>query len=280
MAHSKLHDEIGHFTVIPHEFIDNSDTYSDHACWLFILLRRYINQESGKAFPSYSLIQQKTGWSTKTIAKAIRELEQHGWIRREKQFSGPTNYIMMRPQSFPTEKTVSTFPGKETHFPTERTVLSQGKSKENDNKNTNNKKIEREPARELVPVSSSPDAVAILLEIFPDMPIFSQEVIDAAGITNLDLWRTICQDWRDNRYSPRNVTGMRDRYRQQLAKLEESNGQTGIQSRVNRLSANERAARQTLALILGQPFDGSTPDLGELGAADQTGQQSTALRRR
>jgi hypothetical protein len=289
MAHSKLHDEIGHFTVIPHEFIDNSDTYSDHACWLFILLRRYINQESGKAFPSYSLIQQKTGWSTKTIAKAIRELEQHGWIRREKQFSGPTNYIMMRPQSFPTEKTVSTSLGKESHFPTERTVLSQGKPKENDNKNTNNKKIERETrareevshSRDLAVISAQPDAVSILLEIFPDMPIFSQEVIDAANITNLDLWRTICQDWRDNRYSTRNVTGMRDRYRQQLTKLEEShNGQNGIQSRVNRLSANERAARQTLALILGQPFDGSTPDLGELGAADQTGQQSTALRRR
>ena len=279
MAHSKLHDEIGHFTVIPHEFIDNSDTYSDHACWLFILLRRYINQESGKAFPSYSLIQQKTGWSTKTIAKAIRELEQHGWIRREKQFSGPTNYIMMRPQSFPTEKTVSAFPGKETRFPTERTVLSQGKPKENDNKKTNNKKIEREPARELAPVSSSPDAVAILLEVFPQMPIYSQDIIDAANITNLDLWRTICQDWKDNRYSTRNVTGMRDRYRQQLAKLEESqNGQNGIQSRVNRLSANERAARQTLELM--GYTTGSTSGLAQLDSENPTSEQLALVRRR
>ena len=127
-------------------------------------------------------------------------------------------------------------------------------------------------------MSSSPDAVSILLEVFPDMPIFSQEVIDAANITNLDLWRTICQDWRDNRYSTRNVTGMRDRYRQQLAKLEESNGQNGIRSTVNRLSANERAARQTFELM--GYTTGSTNGLAQLDSENPPSEQLALVRRR
>jgi hypothetical protein len=281
MSHSHIYDEIGAFATIPNEFIDAASDLSDQARWLYVLLRRYTNGKSGKAFPSYTLIQQQTGWTPKTIAKAIRELEDNGWIARQKQFSGPTIYRLIRRQDFPQGSNDSTSRREVSHFPEGSNALPTGKSNKTDNKKTNNKKIEREPARELAPVSSSPDAVSILLEVFPQMPIYSQEIIDAANITNLELWRTICQDWRDNRYSTRNVTGMRDRYRQQLAKLEEShNGQNGNRSTVNRLSANERAARQTLALILGRPFDGSTSGPAQLDSADTTGQQSTALRRR
>jgi len=289
MSHSHIYDEIGAFATIPNEFIDAASDLSDQSRWLYVLLRRYTNGKSGKAFPSYTLIQQQTGWTPKTIAKAIRELEDNGWIARQKQFSGPTIYRLIRRQNFPQGSNDSTSQREVSHFPEGSNVLPSGKSNKTDNKKTNNKKIERETrareevshSRDLAVISAQPDAVSILLEVFPQMPIYSQEVIDAAGIANLDLWRTICEDWRDNRYSTRNVTGMRDRYRQQVAKLEEShNGQTGIQSRVNRLSANEHAARQTFELMFPGSTTGTQNGPAQLDSADAPSEQLTLVRRR
>jgi hypothetical protein len=231
---AKLFNEWGAFAVIPHEFIDASTAYSDQAFRLFVLLMRYTNGKTGEAFPSYTHLQSLTGWSTKTIAKAIRELEAAGWIVRKKQFSGPTHYTLVRPHSFPSERTDSTSLGKGMRFPTERTALSQGKPKKNEIKYIESKKIEREEAaHSRLPaldqpklIHVEPNAVSVLLEVFPQTPIYSQEVIDAADIRDLKLWRQVLSDWRDNRYSTRNMTGMRDRYRSQLAKQEEqANGQ-------------------------------------------------------
>ena len=247
---AKLFNEWGAFAVIPHEFIDASTAYSDQAFRLFVLLMRYTNGKTGEAFPSYTHLQSLTGWSTKTIAKAIRELEAAGWIVRKKQFSGPTHYTLVRPHSFPTERTDSTSPGKGMHFPTERTVLSQGKPKKNEIKYIESKKIEREEAAhsrlpaldqpELIHVE--PNAVSVLLEIFPQTPIYSQEVIDAADIRDLTLWRQVLSDWRDNRYSTRNVTGMRDRYKSQLAKQEEqANGQNRTRQNNGRQTQQDAA---------------------------------------
>jgi len=164
----------------------------------------------------------------------------------------------------------------------DRGILKTFLPTETTTKTTTETTTEREePALDLAPVASSPDAVAILMDVFPQMPIYAQEVVDAADIRNLDLWRTICEDWRDNRYSTRNVTGMRDRYRQQLAKLEEqSNGQNQPHTSGPRISSNERAARQTLALILGQPLDGATSHTPQLGSADAPSQQLAIVRRR
>ena len=137
---AKLFNEWGAFAVIPHEFIDGSSEYSDQSFRLFVLVMRYTNNKTGEAFPSYDHIRSLTGWSTKTIAKSIRELESGGWIVRKKQFSGPTHYTLTRPHSFPTGSTDSPFPGEGMSFPRERTVLSQGKPKKNENKYTNSKK--------------------------------------------------------------------------------------------------------------------------------------------
>ena len=285
--HSKLYNEWGAFAVIPHEFIDASTAYSDQAFRLFVLLMRYTNGKTGEAFPSYAHLQSLTGWSSKTIAKAIRELESAGWIVRKKQFSGPTQYTLVRPQIFPTERieaAASSFPGKESHFPTERTVLSQGKPKKNENKYIETKKIEGEaaaltrlPAPE--PAGES-NAVSVLLEIFPQSPIYSQEVIDAAGITDLDLWRKIVTDWRDNRYSTRNITGMRDRYREQLAKKqEEANGQNRNRQNNGRQSQQEIAREYNERILAGlnRRADSAT---GAGDSANANGEQSALVVRR
>ena len=285
---AKLFNEWGAFAVIPHEFIDASTAYSDQAFRLFVLLMRYTNGKTGEAFPSYTHLQSLTGWSTKTIAKAIRELEAAGWIVRKKQFSGPTHYTLVRPHSFPTESNDSTFPGKGMHFPTERTVLSQGKPKKNEIKYIETKKIEREEAAhsrlpaidqpELIHVE--PNAVSVLLEVFPQTPIYSQEVIDAANIRDLTLWRQVLTDWRDNRYSTRNVTGMRDRYRAQLAKQEEqANGQNRTRQNNGRQTQQEIARGYNERILAGLK---RRADLAT-GTSDSTnanGEQPTALVRR
>ena len=161
---AKLFNEWGAFAVIPHEFIDASTAYSDQAFRLFVLLMRYTNGKTGEAFPSYAHLQSLTGWSTKTIAKAIRELETAGWIVRKKQFSGPTHYTLVRPHSFPTESNDSTFPGKGLHFPTERTVLSQGKPKKNESKYIESKKKEASAAPPPVRTETAIDDLGDILE--------------------------------------------------------------------------------------------------------------------
>lgn len=285
---AKLFNEWGAFAVIPHEFIDASTAYSDQAFRLFVLLMRYTNGKTGEAFPSYTHLQSLTGWSTKTIAKAIRELEAAGWIVRKKQFSGPTHYTLVRPHSFPTERTDSTSPGKGMHFPTERTVLSQGKPKKNEIKYIEIKKNEREEAAhsrlpaldqpELIHVE--PNAVSVLLEIFPQTPIYSQDVIDAADIRDLTLWRQVLSDWRDNRYSTRNVTGMRDRYKSQLAKQEEqANGQNRTRQNNGRPTQLD-AARAYNARMQAALERRAARSAGAGDSENQNGEQPAALVRR
>ena len=285
---AKLFNEWGAFAVIPHEFIDASTAYSDQAFRLFVLLMRYTNGKTGEAFPSYTHLQSLTGWSTKTIAKAIRELEAAGWIVRKKQFSGPTHYTLVRPHSFPTERTDSTSLGKGMRFPTERTVLSQGKPKKNEIKYIESKKIEREEAaHSRLPALDQPDlltvepnAVSVLLEVFPQTPIYSQEVIDAADIRDLTLWRQVLSDWRDNRYSTRNVTGMRDRYRAQLAKQEEqANGQNRTRSNSGRPTQLD-AARAYNARMQAALERRAARSAGAGDSADANSEQPSALVRR
>ena len=95
-AKTSLQDEWGQYTVVPNEFIQNSADLSDHARWIFVLLRFHTNDKTKTAFPSYELLKQETGWAYNTIAKAIKQLEEKGWLTRRKQFSGNTHYTLTR----------------------------------------------------------------------------------------------------------------------------------------------------------------------------------------
>lgn len=257
MSNTRLTDEWGTFSAIPNEFIDRAGNLSDQARWLFVLLRRYTNGQTGKAFPSYKVIQDRTGWTPKTIAKAVKELDHAGWIEREKTFNGPTHYILKRNPHFHMESTPLPT-GKQATSQREATPLPIGKSNKTD-VNRLTKQTDRErgevavipadakPARPLPPVGGS--AVDIAIEHFPQMGIWQQELIDNAGIQHLTIWRKCCEDWRDNRYSPRNVKGLIDSYYK--AETQHSKERTNGQHQQNnrRESHNERAARETRELI-------------------------------
>jgi hypothetical protein len=257
-TNTRITDEWGSFSAIPNEFIDAAGDLSDQSRWLFILLRRYTNGQTGKAFPSYKLIQERTGWTPKTIAKAVRELEEAGWIEREKTFNGPTQYILKRNR----------------HFPQGSRPLPVGKSNKTDitrlNKQTD-KEREAQPRQALVvtqgapiatppPLTGEADAVSIVLEYFPLMGIWQQELISNADINHLTIWRKCVEDWRDNRYSPRNINGMIDSYFKAESRQakEQINGKNGTGHK--RESHNERAARESFELIRRLTGQESSPD--------------------
>ena len=263
-ANTKIVDEWGAFSAIPNEFIDAAGDLSDQGRWLFVLLRRYTNGQTGKAFPSYRVIQDRTGWTPKTIAKAVRELEEAGWIEREKTYNGPTNYILKRNRHFP-EGSKPLPVGKRSTSHREAGALPAGKSNKTDinrlNKQTEVKSVsarealvisqETTPAIPHTPQGIDPGAIA--LEAFPMMPIYHQETIEGAGITQSHLWRKAVEDWKANGYSKRNITGLVDKYyrleKQESRDKEYQNGQNGISNRATtRTTAGERKAGEYLAL--------------------------------
>jgi hypothetical protein len=142
------------------------------------------------------------------------------------------------------------------------------------NTNKNTQKKTREESVVISPAASiarphTPqveDAVSIAVSIFPQMGIWQQDVIANGDINHLALWRKACEDWRDNRYSLRNITGLIDSYyrleKQNARDKEYQNGQNQ-QHRPIRESHNERAARETFELIAkltGQEGGDDRPD--------------------
>jgi hypothetical protein len=125
------------------------------------------------------------------------------------------------------------------------------------NTNKNTQKKTREESGVISPAASiarphTPqieDAVSIAVSIFPQMGIWQQDVIANGDINHLALWRKACEDWRDNRYSLRNITGLIDSYyrleKQNARDKEYQNGQ----NRSVRESHNERAIRETVEYI-------------------------------
>jgi hypothetical protein len=270
MSNTRIHDEWGAFSAIPNEFIDASGDLSDQGRWLFVLLRRYTNGQTGKAFPSYKVIQDRTGWTPKTIAKAVRELEDAGWIEREKTYNGPTNYILKRNRHFP-QGSAPLPVGKCSTSHREVGVLPTGKSNKTDINRLNKKTEVKSVVESSTALIAKPhtqqteDAVSIALTYFPTMGIWQQELIANADINHLALWRQTMQIWSDHKWSKGNIHGMIDKYQrletQNIRDKEYHNGQNQ-QHRPIRESHNERAARESLELIrqLRQEGSNDRPD--------------------
>lgn len=251
-----LTDEWGSFTAIPNEFIEMAGDLEDQSRWLFVLLRHYTNSETKTAFPSYAEIKSKTGWAFNTIAKAIRDLEKHGWLARRKQFSGNTHYTLIRKsksvQSLPIAsndqslRTTSTSEPQAQSLRLARPVLASRKPIKTEITKTEINKTEREAAT----AAHTQDPLSIAQEILSEIPIYQQELILNADIQQLTVWRKVCQDWKDNRYSKRNITGLIDSYyRAEVQTKKDKDRQNGTSIFPIRESNGERAARESLELI-------------------------------
>lgn len=96
-GNSSITDEWGSFIAVPTSFVRASKPLTDKARWLFVLLREYTNGETGVAFPSYDTIRERTGWGRSQISNAIKCLGKHGWLTRQHQFGGVTQYRLVKP---------------------------------------------------------------------------------------------------------------------------------------------------------------------------------------
>ena len=221
--------------------------------------------------------------SRPTLVRAIRGLINRRMVARDSKLGDTSTYYLTdksqwagKPEIHPTSKPQSqgvdhTFTGggkPEIHG-----VVNE-RSTKNTNKNTSkNTREERgaQPRQALVvtqaaPIATPPpptggaDAVSIVLEYFPAMGIWQQELIEKADINHLTIWRKCVEDWRDNRYSPRNINGMIDSYFKAESRnsKEKANGTNGTTPR--RESHNERAARESFELIRRLTGQESSPD--------------------
>jgi len=111
---------------------------------------------------------------------------------------------------------------------------------------------------------STHPAVAIALEVFPELPVYHHELIEQAQISQLAIWCDCCQAWRDNRYSMRNIRGLIDSYyRREAMENRRNNGQNGNR----RISNGEQAALSTQRLVEGL-LSGDPDTLRRFGCVD------------
>jgi len=89
--------------------------------------------------------------------------------------------------------------------------VNQGLYSNSDLHNSDLHKRERE--RESLSPDDTP--VSIYQEVFGEgVPIFQQEALEAANISDMKLWREVVTAWRTNGYSKRNFTGLINSYQE------------------------------------------------------------------
>jgi len=77
--------------------------FSPAAKALYPALKTYTNRHDGYAFPSFDTLEKKAGLSRASVSKAVKELEELGYIRREKQGTGraSTQYRLVEKFALP-----------------------------------------------------------------------------------------------------------------------------------------------------------------------------------
>jgi len=203
--------------------------------------------------------------SRRSLINAIKGLIDRRMIARESKLGDTSTYYLTDKSSWipgASGAHLTQAPraqGVVHHVPTPGASRAQGVVHHVPTKNTNKntQKKTREESGVISPAASiarphTPqveDAASIALTIFPTLGIWQQDVIANGDINHLALWRKACEDWRDNRYSLRNITGLIDSYyrleKQHNRDKEYQNGQ----NRPVRESHNERAIRETVEYI-------------------------------
>jgi Helix-turn-helix domain len=93
------------FVKVPSILLERGKHLSDGAKLMWVILKSYQNGKTGRIFPSYSKLQEKSGKRRGSIADALLELEAFGWLRKKKQFSKVTNYeLFIPPDISPTKE--------------------------------------------------------------------------------------------------------------------------------------------------------------------------------
>jgi hypothetical protein len=96
--HMNVRSTWGTFTIVPHEIIESD--LSPRAVLVFIALMSRVSHTEGdaKCWPSYEAIRERCAVKAKaSINAGLDELEEKGFLKRERRFSSSTVYTLTRP---------------------------------------------------------------------------------------------------------------------------------------------------------------------------------------
>src|ERR1051326_4217935 len=87
----------GNFTKVENYIFQEGRYLTPNAKLVYIVLCSFRNNKTGKTFPSYGKIMEKSGLGRNKVADALYELERFYWITRKKVFIGGNHYSLQYP---------------------------------------------------------------------------------------------------------------------------------------------------------------------------------------
>ncbi len=272
--------------LIPDEAIDRMyRELTSGARDLYVYLARCRNQKTGKCCPSVQTIMSSIGLSRPRVYAMRKELDVKGWAKFQ---ANNAELLIGFKITESLENETTNGASKESNLVASESLENKTPSLENKTNSLENKtnslenetnlscfqdshirknqqrNQQREPAKEPcepATADSTQDPLSIAQEILGEIPIYHQELILNADVQQLTAWRKTCQDWQDNRYSKRNITGLIDSYyRAEVQTKKEKDRQNGTSIFPVRESNGERAARESLELIAALTDQGRSSD--------------------
>lgn len=218
-------NRMGAFVAIPITFINDTRITNAGRC-LYMLLSSYTSAKADEAiaFPSYETIMARLGWGSKdTVAAALLNLMQHGWVERKRRYSSSSLYTINyaagpnRPEiglSPVVRKVDYQKSGKQTTDSPESRPQPEVQKQE-----VSYPEVERGTRKtsgfSSVYTTHDDPRVSAFLEILAVKHVTATdaEIIQKRVKTDtLDVWRRVLELWAANSYRPSNFAGMFERY--------------------------------------------------------------------
>lgn len=87
----------GYFTKVENYLFEEGKYLTPAAKLVYVVLRSFRNNKSGRTCPSYEKIMVRSGLSRNKVADALHELEYFSWMSRKKVFIGGNHYDFLYP---------------------------------------------------------------------------------------------------------------------------------------------------------------------------------------
>lgn len=221
---SELTDDVQPFTMIQNAFLDDA-TLSAAAFRVFIVLKSYTSGRSKTklAFPSYSTLKTRCNIAgNTTLAKAIRELETAGWIKRDKRFGRSSLYTLraIRPEIGIVAITPKIGAQSANNWPNSPPEI--GIYQEVEEQEVEEQEVER-PRRKLSGFAAvlgehGDTRVAAYMDILGQKQITETTaalIVKRIDREAFDVWRKVLELWAANSWRASNLSGMFERYDQE-----------------------------------------------------------------
>lgn len=218
---SEVADEVQAFTQVQNVFIDDARV-SPAAFRLFVTLKSYTSgrNPSKIAFPSYETIRQKSGIASyATIARAIRELENLGWITRIKRYGRSTLYTL---RASPTVSVGLQKVKHQSYKICNSSPTVSVEEQEVEEQEVKEQEVER-PRRKLSGFAAvlgehGDTRVSAYMDILGQKQITETTaalIVKRIDREAFDVWRKVLELWAANSWRASNLSGMFERYDQE-----------------------------------------------------------------